>query len=170
MEPVEPVLKNIYQSNIYTKDLSHISMMSQGFKGSREWRTNRPAYSLLWLEKFHVATRGTSPDVTTVFHTWVDSRFVEIESNLRRKKLYRTNQSSNFLEGSFDNRYNVIPPIQFKREAQPQHLKRWFSLKSRPIHFHINRTIVIRPVKQNQLSFPSIEINKPLFTPVYSVS
>ena len=31
---------------------------------------------------------------------------------------------------------------------------------------HINRTIAIRLVKQNQLSFPSIEINKPLLTPV----
>ena len=29
------------------------------------------------------------------------------------------------------------------------------------IHFHFNRASVIRPVKHNQLSFPSIEINKP---------
>ena len=49
-------------------------------------------------------------------------------------------------------------------------LRRWIFLKNRPIHFHINRTTVIRPVKWNQLSFPSIEINKPLLTPVYSVS
>ena len=45
-----------------------------------------------------------------------------------------------------------------------------FFLKNRPIHFHINRTIVIRPVKRNQLSFPSIEINKPLLNPVHRVS
>ena len=33
VEPVEPVLKNIYQSNTYRKDLSWpISTMSQGFK------------------------------------------------------------------------------------------------------------------------------------------
>ena len=42
-------------------------------------------------------------------------------------------------------------------------------LKSRPIHFHINGVSVIRPVKRNQLSFSSIEINKPLAAPVYSV-
>ena len=36
-------------------------------------------------------------------------------------------------------------------------------LKNRPIHFHIYRTIVITPVKWNQLSFPSIEINKHCF-------
>ena len=51
----------------------------------------------------------------------------------------------------------------------PQHLKRWFFFKNRPIHFHINRTTVIKSVKQNQLSFPSNEINKPLLTPVHSV-
>ena len=35
-----------------------------------------------------VATRGTSPDVTTVFHTWAYGRFIEIQSNLRRRKSY----------------------------------------------------------------------------------
>ena len=64
----------------------------------------------------------------------------------------------------------VLAPIQFRREGQPHHLKRWFFLKNRPTHFHINRTIVIRPVKWNQLSFPSIKINKPLLTPVHGVS
>ena len=49
------------------------------------------------------------------------------------------------------------------------HTTRRFSLKSRPIHFHINRNVVIRSVKRNQLSFPSIEINKLLLTPVHSV-
>ena len=99
--------------------------------------------------------------MTTVFHTWMDSRFIEIQSNLRRKKLCKTNQGSNFFGRSFSNRDNVRTPIQFRREGKTQHLKRWFFLKNRLIHFHINRTIVIRPVKQNQLSFPSIEINKP---------
>ena len=56
---------------------------------------------------FQVATRGTSPDVTTVFHAWVYGRFIQIQSNLRRKKLHRTNQGSNFLGSSFSNRDNV---------------------------------------------------------------
>ena len=38
-----------------------------------------------------VATRGTSPDMITVFHTWAYGRFTEIQSNLKRKKPYRTN-------------------------------------------------------------------------------
>ena len=33
-------------------------------------------------------------------------------------------------------------------------------------HFHINSTSVIRPVKRNQLSFPSNEINEPRPAPV----
>ena len=36
-------------------------------------------------------TMGTSSDVTTVFHTWACGRFIEIQSNLRRKKLHRMN-------------------------------------------------------------------------------
>ena len=59
-----------------------------------------------------------------IFHTWAYGRFIEIEGNLRRKKLHRTNKGSNFLGGSFSNRDNVRAPIQFRRESQPQHLKR----------------------------------------------
>ena len=81
--------------------------------------------------------------MTTVFHTWAYGRFIEIQSNIRRKKLHRT---------------------------KTQHLERSFFLKNRPIHFQINRTIVIRLVKQNQLRFPSTEINKPFLTQVHSVS
>ena len=100
--------------------------------------------------------------MTTVFHAWVYGRFIEIQNNLRRKKFHRTNQGTNFLGDSFSNRDNIRAPIQFRRETEPQHLKRLFFLKSRPIHFHINSTSVTRPVKQNQLIFPSIEMNKSL--------
>ena len=58
--------------------------------------------------------------MTTVFHTWLYGKFMEIENNLRRKKLHRTDQGSNFLGGSFSNRDNVRALIQFGRESQPQ--------------------------------------------------
>ena len=93
-------------------------------------------------------TRGTSPDMTTVFfsiylpltntaidiakfyiaidkkkltelHAWPCGRFIETQSNLRRKKLHRTNQGSIFPGGSFSIRDNVRGPIQFRREGQP---------------------------------------------------
>ena len=93
-----------------------------------------------------------------------------MQSNLRRKKLHRTNQGSNFLGGSFSNRDNVRAPIQFRRETEPQHPQRLFFLNNRPIHFHINSTSVIRLGKRNQLSFFSNKINMPLPAPVRSVS
>ena len=48
------------------------------------------------------------------------------------------------------------------------HLKISFFLKHIPIHFDINRSIVIRPVKWNLLNFPNIEINKPLLDTIIS--
>ena len=38
-------------------------------------------------------------------------RFVEIHSNLRRKKHHKMNQGSNFLGGSFNNRDSLGAPI-----------------------------------------------------------
>ena len=108
--------------------------------------------------------------MTTVFHAWPHSIFIKIRSNLRRQKLHRKNQGSNFLGGSFSNRDNVRTPIQFRREGQPQYLKRRFFLKNRPIHFHINITDATRPVKRTQLSFPRIEMKKPLPAPSHCVS
>ena len=62
--------------------------------------------------------------MTTVFQTWSYDRFIEIQSNFTKNKLHRTNQDSNFLGGSFNNRINVTAPIQFRRESQPEHRKR----------------------------------------------
>ena len=62
--------------------------------------------------------------MTTVFHTWVCGGFIEIQSNLRKKKLHRMNSGSNFLGGSFSNRDDVRNPIEFRREGHPQHLQR----------------------------------------------
>ena len=61
--------------------------------------------------------------MTKVFHVWSYGGFIEIHSNLRRKKLHRMNHGPNFLGDSFSNRDNVRASIQFRRESQPQHLK-----------------------------------------------
>ena len=108
--------------------------------------------------------------MTTVFHAWPYDRFIEIESNLNRKKLHRMNQDSNFNRASFSNRDNVRASIQLGSESQPQDLKRLFPLNNRPTHFDINNTSVIITVKRNKLSFSSIEINMPFPAPVHSVS
>ena len=100
--------------------------------------------------------------------TTVQGRLIEIQSVQRYRNVIRTNRGSNFLRGSFSNRDNVRAPIKYRRERQPQHLKRWFFLQKRPIHFHINSTSFIGPVKR--IEFFSIENNKSLPALVYSVS
>ena len=82
-----------------------------------------------------MVTRGTSPDMATVFHAWLYGRFIEIQSNLRRKKLHRKYQGSDFLGGSFTNRDNVRVPIQFKRETQPSILNNDFCSRTGPSTF-----------------------------------
>ena len=79
--------------------------------------------------------RSTNSDMTTVFHKWPYGRLTEIQSNLRRKRLHRTNQGSNFLGGSFSNRDNVRVPIQFRREINPSILKDDFSSRTDPSIF-----------------------------------
>ena len=107
--------------------------------------------------------------MTTAFHAWTYRIFIEIQSNLRRKKLHRKNQVSNFLGCSFSNRDNVKAPIQFRRESQPQHLKRLFFLKKKPIHFHINSTSALKTVKQSSFSFPALKSTRH-FLPQSTVS
>ena len=96
-------------------------------------------------------------------------RFIKIQSNLRRKKLHRTNQGSNFLGGSFSNRNNVRTSIQFRKERQPQHLKRRFFVRNRPIHFHMKGISVLRLVKQSKMSFPAFKLTSH-FLPQSTVS
>ena len=76
------------------------------------------------------AAGSTSPEMTTVFHARTNVTFLEIQSNPRRKKLYGTNQGSNFLGSSFNNRDNVRASIQFRRKRQPQHFL-WDPLHTR---------------------------------------
>ena len=98
--------------------------------------------------------------MTTVFYAWLYDSFIEIQSNVRRKKLHWTNRDFNFLGGGFNNRVNKRAPIQLRIVrigSQSQHLKTWFFCKSKSIPFHTSSTSVIIPVKQNQLSFSTMK-------------
>ena len=53
--------------------------------------------------------------MTTVFHASPYGRFTEKENTFKKKKLHRTNQGSNALEGNFSNRDNRRIPIQFRQ-------------------------------------------------------
>ena len=147
--------------------------MSQEFKRSSEWRTNSPAYLFLWLiQQFQLATRTTSPDMTTVFHAWLDDRFIQIQRNLRRKKLHRMNQGPNFLGGSFSNRDNVIASIQFRKESQLQHLENDFSSRTDPSILALIALVLLDRSSKTSWTFPALKSTShflPL-APVHSVS
>ena len=93
MEPVEPVLKNIYQSNTYGKDLGWPYFSDDPKVKEKQQVKDQQSCIFIFVACLTVpsSNRDTSPDVTTVFDTWVYGRFIEIHSNLRRKKLRRTN-------------------------------------------------------------------------------
>ena len=80
-----------------------------------------------------------------------------IQSNLRTKKLHRMNQDTSFLGSSLNDRDNVRALIQFGKESQPQHLKRLFFIKNRPIHFHINSTSVFSQSNETKWVYPALE-------------
>ena len=106
--------------------------------------------------------------MTTVFHAWPYGRFIEIQSNLRRKKLHRTNQGSNFLGGSFSNRDNIRAPIQFGEESQPSILNIVFPQEQ--IHPSSNQQHqCYQTSPKNGLSFSNIENNKALPAQIHSV-
>ena len=95
-----------------------------------------------------------------------NSRLKAIQIIYQRKALWI---QFSWRQSQLSNADNVRAPIRFRRERQYQHLKGSFLPKNIPIHFHINSP-GIRQLKPHKLSFPTIEINKPLPTLVYSFS
>ena len=49
--------------------------------------------------------------MTTVFYACLYGKFIEIQSKLRRKKLHRTNQGSDFLGGTNSFIFTLIAPV-----------------------------------------------------------
>ena len=100
-------------------------------------------------------------------------RYMEMKATTRRKKLPRLSQGSSFLGSSFSNRDNVESQSNIEKEDSPNIkdkliLEDEFSFE-KDIHFCINNIRVIRQVKQNKLTFFSIQINQSLPAPVYNV-
>ena len=106
---------------------------------------------------FQVATRSTSPDMTTVFHTWPSSRFIEIQSNLRRKKLHETNQGSNFLGGSCSNRDNVRSQSNLEEKVNHSILKDYFSSRTDPSIFTSTAPVFLDQSNTISCIFPALK-------------
>ena len=125
VEPVESVLKKIYQINTYRKDFSWPHFVDE--------------------------SRGTSPDVIYNSIPYVD--VWQIYSYTKQPQEKETSQNELKLKFSWrqfqQQRSCKNPnPIQ-KRRSTPASYK--MICKNRPIHFHINKNHFIRPVKRNQL-------------------
>ena len=94
---------SIYQSNTYRKGISWLHLDEFG------WWTK---------DSRGAASEGrtilrTCPDMKKIIHTRSDGRFIEIQSNIWRKKLRRTIKGSNFLGGSFGNWDNETKEVEF---------------------------------------------------------
>ena len=120
---------NIYQNNTYRKGLSWLHFNYEARVQERQQVENQRSYISVFVVYL------TIPSSCQKHQPRHYSSIPEKPSNLRREKLHRTNQGSNFLWSSFSNRENLRTSIQFRRERQPKHLKRWFFLKNSPIHF-----------------------------------
>ena len=98
VKPVELVKMKVYQNNTYKEDLSWLHFSNEPrVQEKQQEKTNHLAYLFLQsIQQFQVATRSIIPGMIAVFSAWLYGRFVEIQSNLRKKKLHRTNQNSNF--------------------------------------------------------------------------
>ena len=81
---------------------------------------------------------------------------LQIQSNLRKKKLHKTNQGSNFSNFSSGNRNSVSAPTQLRRESQAKHLKRCFFLKNRPIFTSI-APVLLDQTNKASLVFPALK-------------
>ena len=82
-------IKNWNQFRWITKE----NTFDQWAKGSREVASEGPTVLLtilLLIWHFQVVARRTSPEMTTAFHESLHGRFIEIQKNLGRKKLYKT--------------------------------------------------------------------------------
>ena len=97
VEPFELVKMNIYQNNTYKEDFSVLHLNNEPrVQEKQQEKTNHLAYPFLQpIQQFQVAARSTIPGMIAVFNAWSYGRFIEIQSNLRKQKIHRTNRNSN---------------------------------------------------------------------------
>ena len=167
-------MSSIIKKNVLERVISiwEVFFRNTEFNRSISYWTTLKCY-MKWLSVIYVVRfdkiDGSASEVTCASQpsTRMELRHLQITMFMQYKYNNMSNLMKEFTRGL--KRNDVRTPIQFSRERQLQHLKRWFFLKNRPIHFHINSTSVIRSVKGNKLSFTSIEINRPLPAPVPNV-
>ena len=77
--------------------------------------------------------------MTTVLHGIPHRRFIKIKGNPEKRNFIEWRLQ--FSGSNFIKRDSVKTTIQFMRERQSRHLKKWFFANDGPIYFYINGTI-----------------------------
>ena len=96
--------------------------------------------------------------MTAVFHAWPYGRFIEIQSNLRRKKLHRTNQAPIFLEAVLAIEMMMSEP-QSNLEEKVNHsiLKYYFFSRTDPSIFKSILPVFLDWSIETSWVFPALE-------------
>ena len=109
-ESVQAVQMNTCQKNTYREDGSWLNFDDEPRVQKRQQLKDKRSYipvSVAYI-LYPSNIRSTSSDMSRVFHAKPYGRFIEIKSNLKRKKLHGMDQGLNFLGGSFSNRINSV--------------------------------------------------------------
>ena len=106
--------------------------------------------------------------MATIFHPRSNGKFIKIMHNLRRKKLWIVEKSSNFLMSSFHNRDGIL--IWCISEKQSQNFRNNFQSIPKSLTFYINSTIAIWTIKWQKLSFSNNQIIKSHLLKIYLIS
>ena len=119
MKPAEPVLKNIYQSNTCRKVFSWTHFGNEPrVPETQQVRDQQSCISVsvacLTIPNSNWGNQPRCDNSIPYMGIWY------IYGDTEQPQEKETSQ----IGGSFSNRDNVRTPIQFRREGQPQHLKR----------------------------------------------
>ena len=113
---------SIYQSYIYSKDLSWLHSGNE--PRIQERQKDQQSEEPISVAYISYPSSNWEHQPKHDNNIPCKGRFIEIKSNLKRKKPHRTNQGFNFLSGSCDNRVHV------KASIQSSILKDGFSLRT----------------------------------------
>ena len=165
---MQPVQINIYQSNTYKKGFSWSHLGHEPRVQERQQVFDQHSYnhvSAVYLIYPNRSQEQQPSDCNSVPSKAVCQIYSDKEQHQDKETLQ--NESMHLFSCRQFQQQNPNP--NQTRKIVPASQKMFF-LKSRPIHVHINSTSVVRPIKQNKLSFSSIEINKLFPSPVRNVS
>ena len=98
--------------SVQQRETGNIASVRKRLQGWKQAVPNKVAKTALYSVKAgERLLRGSSPDMTTVFHPWTDLAFVKIEDSSWGQKSLRSKERANHLAGLFGNRQDVgVPP------------------------------------------------------------